>query len=76
MTVEDGLRDGGIGASIADTLSKLAPVAGPAVHVLGVPSVYLAHGKPDAILHRLGLDADGVADEVMAWVNSASGQPG
>ncbi|MCP4435507.1 MAG: 1-deoxy-D-xylulose-5-phosphate synthase [Actinomycetia bacterium] len=76
VTVEDGLRDGGIGASIADTLSKLAPVAGPAVHVLGVPSVYLAHGKPDAILHRLGLDADGVADEVMAWVNSASGQPG
>ncbi|MGI9579173.1 MAG: 1-deoxy-D-xylulose-5-phosphate synthase [Microthrixaceae bacterium] len=74
VTIEDGLRDGGIGASIADTLSKLAPVDGPAVHVLGVPSVYLAHGKPDTILARLGLDADGVADEVMAWVGSASGR--
>ena len=76
VTVEDGLRDGGIGASIADTLSKLAPVDGPTVRVLGVPSVYLAQGKPDAILHRLGLDADGVADEVQAWVGSASGRSG
>ncbi len=76
VTVEDGLRDGGIGASIADTLSKLAPVDGPTVRVLGVPSVYLAHGKPDAILHRLGLDADGVADEVQAWVGSATGRSG
>ena len=72
VTIEDGLRDGGIGASIADTLSKLAPVDGPTVKVLGVPSVYLSHGKPEAILHRLGLDADGVADEVLAWVGSSS----
>ena len=39
---------------------------GPAVRVLGVPSVYLAQGKPDVILARLGLDADGIVDEVLA----------
>ena len=71
VTIEDGLRDGGIGASIADALSKLAPTDGPAVRVLGVPSVYLAQGKPDVILGRLGLDADGVIDEVLAWVRSS-----
>ena len=71
VTIEDGLRDGGIGASIADALSKLAPTGGPAVRVLGVPSVYLAQGKPDVILGRLGLDADGVVDEVLAWVRSS-----
>ena len=69
--VEDGLRDGGIGAAIADALSKLAPVGGPQVRVLGVPSVFLAQGKPDAILARLGLDADGIVDEATAWVRSA-----
>ena len=36
----------------------------PVVRVLGVPATYLAHGKPDAILADLGLDAAGVAAEV------------
>ncbi len=71
ITVEDGLRDGGVGAAVADALSKLAPVGGPQVRVLGVPSVYLAQGKPDAILSRLGLDADGIVDEAIAWVRNA-----
>jgi 1-deoxy-D-xylulose-5-phosphate synthase len=74
VTIEDGLRDGGIGAAIADSLSKLAPVGGPSVRVLGVPSVYLAQGKPDVILARLGLDADGIVDEVLAWIRSSSDQ--
>jgi 1-deoxy-D-xylulose-5-phosphate synthase len=72
VTIEDGLRDGGAGSAIADALSKLGPNGGPQVRVLGVPSVYLAHGKPDTILTRLGLDADGIADEVLAWVSSSA----
>jgi 1-deoxy-D-xylulose-5-phosphate synthase len=75
VTVEDGLRDGGVGTAVADALSKLAPVGGPQVRVLGVPSVYLPHGKPDAILAKLGLDADGIADEVRSWVRSVADQP-
>jgi 1-deoxy-D-xylulose-5-phosphate synthase len=75
VTIEDGLRDGGIGFAITDALSKLAPVGGPAVRVLGVPSVYVPQGKPDVILHRLGLDADGIVDEVQAWVGMTSDQP-
>ncbi len=71
ITIEDGLRDGGIGAAIADSLSKLAPVGGPQIRVLGVPSVYLAQGKPDVVLAHLGLDADGISDEAMSWVRSA-----
>ena len=74
VTIEDGLRDGGVGAAIADSLSKLAPVGGPAVRVLGVPSVYLAQAKPDLILSRLGLDADGMVDEVLAWIRTSSDQ--
>ena len=65
VTVEDGLRDGGIGAAIADQVAD-ATLGGstPAVRVLGVPARYLAHGKPDAILADLGLDADGIVAEV------------
>ncbi len=72
VTIEDGLRDGGIGAAIADSLSKLAPVRGPQVRVLGVPSVHIPHGKPDEILSRLGLDTEGIVDEVLAWVGSST----
>jgi len=75
ITVEDGLRDGGVGAAVADALSKLAPVNGPQVRVLGVPSVYLPQGKPDAILANLGLDADGIVAEALAWVRSSADQP-
>jgi 1-deoxy-D-xylulose-5-phosphate synthase len=73
VTIEDGLRDGGIGAGIADALAQLAPVGGPHVRVLGVPSVFLSHGKPDTILARLGLDAEGIADEVLSWHRTAAG---
>ncbi len=64
VTVEDGLRDGGAGAGIADAVAGAAGAAGrrpPPVAVLGVPQRYVPQGKPEAILAELGLDADGIA---------------
>ena len=75
ITIEDGLREGGIGSAIADSLRDLAPVNGPAVRVLGVPVAYLPHGKPDDILASLGLDADGVVAEYSAWAAQAHNTP-
>ena len=61
VTVEDGLRDGGVGMAIADRMAELAaPGETPRVKVLGIPDRYLPHGKPDAILADLGLDAAGI----------------
>jgi 1-deoxy-D-xylulose-5-phosphate synthase len=67
VTIEDGLRDGGAGAAIADAVSRHAVQQGqptPRIEVLGVPSEFIAHGKPDDILRDLGLDAAGVAATV------------
>jgi 1-deoxy-D-xylulose-5-phosphate synthase len=62
VTVEDGYREGGIGAAIAGRLGVLAPTGTvPRVAVLGVPVQFIQHGKPDAILAALGLDGAGVA---------------
>ncbi len=62
VTVEDGNRAGGIGATIAGRLGGLAPSGtGPRVAVLGVPDRFIPHGKPDALLASLGLDGAGVA---------------
>ena len=59
VTVEDGIRDGGIGMTIADQVHALAPSV--PVEVLGVPTVFIPQAKPDRILARLGLDAEGIA---------------
>ncbi|WP_421118777.1 1-deoxy-D-xylulose-5-phosphate synthase [Aquihabitans daechungensis] len=63
VTVEDGLREGGIGATIAQEVAARTAGTGrnPRVSVNGVPTEYLAHGKPDAILATLGLDPEGIA---------------
>jgi 1-deoxy-D-xylulose-5-phosphate synthase len=61
LTIEDGLRVGGVGSAIADELAGLTMGRrAPRVRVLGTPPAYIAHGKPDAILADLGLDAAGV----------------
>ncbi|HMS88274.1 MAG TPA: 1-deoxy-D-xylulose-5-phosphate synthase [Acidimicrobiales bacterium] len=72
ITVEDGLADGGIGASIARELSDRcrARPTEPRVTVLGTPTAYIAQGKADAILADLGLDAAGVAATVRAALGS------
>jgi 1-deoxy-D-xylulose-5-phosphate synthase len=73
VTIEDGLRDGGVGAAIADAIGRLAVDDGrvpPPVGVLGVPSRFLPHGKPDEILAALHLDADGITAEARRIVGA------
>jgi len=58
LTVEDGVRDGGIGMSIVNQLEQRN--ACPRVKVLGVPTQFIGHADPKRILARLGLDTDGI----------------
>ena len=58
LTVEDGLHDGGIGSMIADAVHSSAPDV--RVDSLGVPTRFIPHDKPDAILAGFGLNADGI----------------
>jgi 1-deoxy-D-xylulose-5-phosphate synthase len=67
VTVEDGIRDGGIGMAIEDSIMNVAGTAAR-VHVLGVPTTFIAHNKPDRILASLGLDADGIVTTVRSLI--------
>jgi 1-deoxy-D-xylulose-5-phosphate synthase len=59
VTAEDGIRDGGIGMTIADRVRSTASVP---VAVLGVPTQFVPHAaNPDELLAGFGLDADGIA---------------
>jgi 1-deoxy-D-xylulose-5-phosphate synthase len=67
ITVEDGVRIGGAGTHLIDGLQALADERSepmPTVRVLGTPRRFLAHGGPDLILSRLGLDAVGISASV------------
>ncbi len=63
VSVEDGIREGGVGSAIADAInderlsSHLA--AGPIV-ICGTPIRFIAQGNPGAIHAELGLDAAGI----------------
>jgi 1-deoxy-D-xylulose-5-phosphate synthase len=58
VTVEDGVRDGGVGMTIADQVRAQAP--GTRVVSLGLPSRFIPHGDAQRIIAQLGLDADGI----------------
>jgi 1-deoxy-D-xylulose-5-phosphate synthase len=65
VTLEDGVRQGGAGMFLGDALRASLPLGScpPIVH-RGVPRAFLAQGRPDRILARLGLDEDGVVRTV------------
>ncbi len=76
VTVEDGMREGGIGATLADEVAlrsaSTAAAERPVVRVLGTPVAYLPHGKPKDIMASLGLDADGIAAVVRDQLASSA----
>jgi 1-deoxy-D-xylulose-5-phosphate synthase len=61
VTIEDGIRVGGVGMQIQDAIAALSESrACPPVLILGVPSEFVPHGSPDQLLASLGLDAAGI----------------
>jgi 1-deoxy-D-xylulose-5-phosphate synthase len=68
VTVEDGIREGGIGMTIEDLVSHATGSHRPSIEVLGIPKQFIPQAKPDAILSRLGLNAEGIAATVQRLV--------
>jgi 1-deoxy-D-xylulose-5-phosphate synthase len=60
LTVEEHVGMGGFGSAVLEALAD-ADLDVP-VHRLAIPDELVEHGNPDDILHRLGLDAEGIAD--------------
>jgi 1-deoxy-D-xylulose-5-phosphate synthase len=64
VTVEDGIRVGGVGMQIQDAIAGLSDSRqSPPVLILGLPSEFLPHGAPDQLLAAYGLDAAGVLEQ-------------
>ncbi len=71
VTVEDGYCFGGAGSYISSQLRDLAAIHGcsmPTMDILGIPTVYISHAKPNTILSGFGLDASGICESVIKAV--------
>ncbi len=64
VTVEDGIRDGGIGMTIADQVHELASTV--KVQNLGIPTRFIPQGNADKILAAMGLDPAGIVAAVQS----------
>ncbi|HIQ96073.1 MAG TPA: transketolase family protein [Candidatus Limivivens merdigallinarum] len=65
VTVEEHSVIGGLGSAVCDCLSEKAPTP---VKKIGVNDVYGESGPAAALLHKYGLDAEGVYESVKAFL--------
>jgi 1-deoxy-D-xylulose-5-phosphate synthase len=75
LTIEDGMRDGGVGSMFVDGIQQICLAEGrsPVMPiVLGTPRSFIAQGKPGQILSEIGLDVNGVVDRIAKAVAQRS----
>ncbi|MEV1332162.1 1-deoxy-D-xylulose-5-phosphate synthase [Micromonospora costi] len=68
VTVEDGIRDGGVGGAVAQALAD-ASVGAP-VRALGLPTSFVPHGERAGLLAEHGLDPPGICAAVLHQVST------
>jgi transketolase len=65
VTVEEHSVIGGLGSAVCDALAELAPTP---VKKLGMQDVYGESGSASALMHKYGLDGEGVAAAVREYL--------
>lgn len=64
VTIEEHSVIGGLGSAVCDALCAKAPTP---VLKIGVQDVYGESGPAEEILHKYGLDAEGIVASIKAW---------
>ena len=67
VTVEENVLDGGAGSAVLEALARLRLER--RVLRLGLPDECVEHGDPGLLLRQCGLDAEGIARSVRAWMH-------
>lgn len=68
VTLEDGIRRGGVGSAVAEALSA-AEVDTPIRH-LAFPDLFPAHASRSELLAEVGLDAEGAQNSILGWLET------
>ena len=65
LTVEENVLAGGFGSAVLEALAE-AGMENVSVHRIGMPDSFIEHGTAVDQRHRLQLDAEGIAQEVLS----------
>lgn len=68
ITVEDGVRDGGLGSALLEALSEAG--VDRKVTRLGVPDRFIAHGTPSQLRHLCGFDSEAIYHAILKAVSA------
>jgi 1-deoxy-D-xylulose-5-phosphate synthase len=69
VTVEENVPMGGFGSAVSECLDRLDLSATPLLRI-ALPTTFVTHGKRDALLEMVGLDAAGIARQTVPWVRN------
>lgn len=73
LTVEDGVRAGGMGSAVLELLADHG--LHPQIVRLGLPDAFVEHGSPRELYRLTGLDADGIAKALLTLMDDHSAAP-
>ena len=62
ITIEDGIRKGGMGTAILEFMSDNEYT--PHVHRIGVPDKFVEHGTIQELYHLCGMDEEGILEAI------------
>ena len=62
ITIEDGVITGGLGTAVLEFLSEHDYTA--RVKRIGIPDMFVEHGKVNELYHICGMDADGIFEKI------------
>ncbi|MBU0743326.1 1-deoxy-D-xylulose-5-phosphate synthase [bacterium] len=73
VTLEENTLAGGFGAAVLEWAAMHAPEPVTPTLSIGIPDQFMAHAPRSALLTRMGLDADTIAERVLTRLNSRDG---
>jgi 1-deoxy-D-xylulose-5-phosphate synthase len=69
LTIEENVLAGGFGSAILELIhDRLGSVSGVEVKRIGISDVFVEHGPQKALRGRYGLDAKGIVQQVLQWM--------
>jgi 1-deoxy-D-xylulose-5-phosphate synthase len=68
ITIEDGVKKGGFGSAILEFFAD--NTYSPVVKRIGIPDEFIEHGTPEELYHKLGMDEEGIYNELIGTIRS------
>ena len=67
VTIEENVPMGGFGSAVHECLDRNGLSGTPMLRI-ALPATFVAHGKRDELLQKVGLDAPGIAKRTLDWI--------